>query len=60
MFAYFRDKSRDYDKCIERLNRVIDAMEELLVLKKQYNLHVNFDEYFQVFFDIFPICNWLQ
>lgn len=53
MFAFFRDKSRDYDKCIERLNRVIDAMEELLVLKKQYNLHVNFDEYFQVFFDIF-------
>lgn len=44
----FRDQCRNYDLSIERLCRIIDAMEELLVLKDQYNLHVHFEEYFQV------------
>lgn len=44
----YRDHRRHYDLSIEKLSHVIDAMEELLVLKNQYNLHVNFDEYIEV------------
>lgn len=46
--VFHSDHRRQYDICICNLSRVIDAMEELLVLKNQYNLHVNFEEYFEV------------
>lgn len=45
---FHSDHRRQYDICIATLSNVIDAMEELLVLKNQYNLHVNFEEYFEV------------
>lgn len=44
----FSDYRRQYDISIGNLSRVIDAMEELLILKNKYNLHVNFEEYFEV------------
>lgn len=48
LFFFRSDHRRHYDISIGNLSRVIDAMEELLILKNQYNLHVNFEEYFEV------------
>lgn len=45
---FYSDHRRQYDISIGNLSRVIDSMEELLILKNQYNLHVNFEEYFEV------------
>lgn len=47
-YYHFRDHRRHYDLSLGKLSQIIDAMEELLVLKNQYNLHVNFEEYFEV------------
>lgn len=43
----FADQRRRYDLSITSLRDVIHAMEELLVLKNRYNLHVDFEEYFK-------------
>lgn len=53
--SIFSDQRRHYDLSLEKLSQIIDAMEELLVLKNQYNLHVNFEEYHEVSDLIFVI-----
>lgn len=55
---FYSDNRRRCDLSIGNLSRVIDAMEELLVLKNQYNLHVNFEEYFEVRNAIFILDLW--
>lgn len=48
LISFNRDQRRHYDLSIAKLANVIDSMEELLILKNQYNLHVSFEDYYSV------------
>lgn len=47
-YASFRDTRRQYDICIDKFRRVINALEELSVLKIRFNLTLTFDDYMNV------------
>lgn len=42
------DSRRQYDVCIERLQEIIDHLEELAILKLQFNLRLSYESYLQV------------
>lgn len=46
----FRDTRRQYNICIDNFRRVINALEELSVLKIRFNLTLTFDDYMNVSF----------
>lgn len=41
----FADARRQHNRSIEKLQKIIFTLEELLVLKERYNLHIHFDDY---------------
>lgn len=47
-FSHYSDIRRRQGACTDTLRRVLFSLEELEVLKKEYNLRIPFNEYFNV------------
>lgn len=45
MFVFCRNVQRQYESCLEGMDDIIIALEDLSVLKKSYNLNITMDDY---------------